>query len=162
MAQLYEKHPDEVRVVFRHFPLPSHPLSLTAAYASEAAGVQGKFWDMSEKIFAEQGNWAALTPEQFEPWLVDQAKALGLDEAKFKEDLQSKAIQDKVQQAQQRALDIGLPGTPFLVINGRPYQGPMDLASLELIIDLFKLEKRQFTYCPPMQIDPKKQYIATI
>lgn len=162
LTQLYEKHPDEVRTVFRHFPLPSHPLALKAAYASEAAGLQGKFWEMEELIFAQQGNWGAMTDEQFQDWVIEQAETLELDGEKFLDDMNSQAVTEKVDAAQQRALEIGLPGTPFLLINGQPYDGSRDLGSLESIMELFKLEKRQITYCPPMQIDPTKQYIATI
>lgn len=162
LTQLYEKHPDEVRTVFRHFPLPSHPLALKAAHATEAAGLQEKFWEMEELIFAQQGNWGAMTEVQLETWLVEQAETLEMDGAKFLEDMNSQAVIEKVEAAQQRALEIGLPGTPYLLINGQPYDGARDLGSLESILELFKLEQRQITYCPPMQIDPAKQYIATI
>jgi cyclophilin family peptidyl-prolyl cis-trans isomerase len=162
LAQLVEKHPDEVRVVFRYFPLPSHQLALPAAYAAEAAGVQGKFWEMHDKIFASQAEWVSLTPEQFKPWVEDQAQALGLDKAKFSQDMSSQAVMDKVNAAQKHGQDIQIPGTPLVLLNGQYYQGPRDLQSFESILGLFQLKDRQFTYCPPMQIDPKKQYIATL
>jgi len=162
LAQLHEKYPEDVRLVYRHFPLPSHSLSVPAAVAAEAAGKQGKFWEMSEHIFATQSDWAAMTADQFNSWVVEQASSLGLDITQFQNDLKSQEILDKVKAAQQNGIDSGIPGTPFLLINGLRYEGPRDLANLEAILKLFVLANRQFTYCPPMQIDPQKQYIATI
>lgn len=162
LAQLAEKHPQEVLVVYRHFPLPSHELALLGAQAAEAAGLQGKFWEMHDKIFAEQGAWAGFTPQQFQQWLVDQAQPLELDKDRFAKDMLSEPVVSKVQAAQKHGIDAQIPGTPFLLLNGQIYQGPRDLGNLEAIMNLFTLKDRQFTYCPPMQIDPQKQYTATL
>jgi cyclophilin family peptidyl-prolyl cis-trans isomerase len=162
LAQLAEKYPQDVRVVFRHFPLPSHSLALPAAQAAEAAGVQGKFWQMHDAIFAGQAEWASLTADQFNEWAVKKAEELGLNKDKFVSDMNSATIVDKVKAAQEHGSSIGIPGTPFMLLNGQIYQGPRDLASLEVILNLFQLEDHQFTYCPPMVIDPKKSYTATL
>jgi len=162
LAQLYEKHPDDVRLVYRHFPLPGHSLSISTAAAAEAAGRQGKFWEMSEHIFATQEEWAGLPEDQFATWAAEQAKTLGLDVEKFQADMQSQAVRDKVKAAQDYGIKTEIPGTPFLLLNGLRYDGPRDVASLESILALFKLQDRQFTYCPPAQINPAKQYIAVI
>jgi cyclophilin family peptidyl-prolyl cis-trans isomerase/protein-disulfide isomerase len=164
LEELQKKYPDDVRLVFRHFPLPSHNLALLAAQATEAAGIQGKFWEMHNRLFEQQGAWAGMTNDQFVEWLGTQAGDLQLDAAKFSTDLQSDAVTKKVKDAQDHAVKIGLPGTPFILVNGGmfPDSLPRDLASFESILDLYRLEERQFTYCPPMQIDPAKQYIATL
>lgn len=162
LSEFVEKHPDDVLVVFRHFPLPSHPLAIQAAAASEAAGLQGEFWEMHDRIFAGQSAWNEMTPEQFAVWLEGQANEMGLDEAKFIEDMTSTAVVDKVKAAQQKGIETQIPGTPFLLLNGQIYQGPRDLGNLEAIFQLFKLKDKQYTYCPPMQIDINKQYIATL
>ncbi len=162
LRQLTAKYPDEVRVVFRHFPIPGHPLAKLGAVAAEAAGTQGMFWEMHDLVFAGQQTFASMTEEQFKSWLVDQAAGLGLDEAQFVKALDSQAVIEKVEQAQQHGLTIGIPGTPFVLINGLPYQGPRDLASLESILNLVKMESNQFTYCPPMIIETGKEYTATI
>ncbi len=162
LTKLVEKHPEDVRVVFRHFPLPSHQHSLRAAYAAEASGLQGKFWEMANRIFAEQSTWYEMTDAQFQKWLEDQAAALGLEKARFIEDMQSQTVVDKVKAAQQHGIDIKIPGTPLVLVNGQPYQGPRDVKSFEALMGLFQLQSRQYTYCPPMQIDPKKQYTATL
>lgn len=164
LAQLQEKHPEDIRVVFRHYPLPSHPLSVQAAQATEAAGVHGKFWEMHDAIFAGQSTWGAMTAEQFQTWLEAQAQALGLDAQKFTSDMNSAEVQKKVADSQQHALNIGIPYTPFLLVNGKMYPEnlPRDITSMELFMQMFQVEKRQFTYCPPMQIDTNKQYAATL
>ncbi len=159
---LFQKYPDDIQVIFRHFPLPSHPLAKKGAHASEAAGLQGKFWEMHSLIFAGQQTTSAMTEEQFDNWLVEQAQSLDLDKEKFIQDMASQPVIDKVEQAQKHGLEIGIPGTPLVLINGQPYQGPRDVASFEAILGLFKLEDRQFTTCPPMIIDTKKEYIATL
>lgn len=162
LKELVEKHPDEVQLVFRHFPLPNHPLALTSAYAAEAAGRQDKFWEMENILFLQQSTWSALTEAQFVEWVGNQAKDLGLDTNRFSADMKDPAVIEKVKAAQQHALNVKIPGTPFVLIDGRQYDGPRDLTSLESILELLRLEDRQFTYCPPMQIDPSKEYIATL
>lgn len=160
LAQLVEKYPEDVRVVYRHFPLNMHELAIPAAEAAEAAGIQGKFWEMHDLIFEKQDEWSVMTPEQFQTWLEEQVASLELDVEKFKADMGSEAVVNKIKEAQQHGSDIGLPGTPFLLINGRPFQG--DQAQLESILGLLKLEDHQYTYCPPMVIDPQKEYLAIV
>jgi cyclophilin family peptidyl-prolyl cis-trans isomerase len=162
LAQLHQTYPQEVRVVFRHFPLPGHDKSLLAAQATEAAGKQGKFFEMHDYLFANQATWTAMSVEEFNTWLKTQAPTLGLNGDQFNADFASPEIVQKVTQAQQDGQKMGIPGTPFILINGKPYQGPRDLENLTAIVKLFDLQKRQFDQCPPMTIDPSKQYVATI
>jgi cyclophilin family peptidyl-prolyl cis-trans isomerase/protein-disulfide isomerase len=162
LSELVEKHPDDVQVIFRHFPLPSHVLAVPAAVATEAAGLQGEFWEMHDRIFAAQSEWTSMPAEEFAEWLKGQAVEMGLDEAKFAEDFEGSTLNEKVKADQQKGIEVQIPGTPFMVLNGQIYQGPRDLGNLEAILQLFNLKDQQFTYCPPMQIDVAKQYIATL
>jgi len=162
LKQLYDEHPEDVRIVFRHFPLPGHPLAMMAAYATEAAGEQDMFWEMHDLIFSQQQSFASMSEDQFAEWLVEQAADLGLDETQFGETMNSQAVTEKVKSAQHHGLTIGIPGTPFLLLNGLPYQGPRDLANLKSILKLMELEDQQFTLCPPMLLDPDKEYTALI
>lgn len=162
MAQLHEQFPDNLQIVYRHFPLTQHDKAFLGAQATEAAGLQGKFWELHELIYKEQSNWVAMTTQDFQTWLVGQAAALGLDKAKFAADLLSEPIVQKVKKAQEDAQRAELGGTPTLLINGRPYSGPPDADSLSAIIKLIQLEKRQYTSCPDMTIDMNKQYLATV
>jgi cyclophilin family peptidyl-prolyl cis-trans isomerase len=165
LAQLQSEHPDDIRIVYRHFPLESiHDKAALAAQASEAAGIQGQFWPMHDLLFERQADWSAMTVEQFQEWLIERAKELDLDESQFEKEMLNTEIVDKIQATWQRGQEIGLPGTPFLLINGQiwPNNLPMNATNIKSIIELQRLEKRQFTSCPPLQVDPSKQYIATI
>ncbi len=159
---------NRVNVVVRHFPLTSiHDRAMVAARAAEAAGVQGKFFEMHDALFQNQATWGAqgFTVEQFDPYILDLAKQLGLDVTKFEQDYRSDAIQAKLDQAYNDATEkIGLSGTPsvFIVINGIPYKGPYDYNSLKGILDLIDYDKSTYKQCPPMVIDASKQYTATI
>jgi len=163
MAQLKADYPDDVRFVYRHYPLASiHDKALLATQASEAAGLQGKFWEMHDFLFANFNNWAQLPAAEFPDWLVENATDLGLDMEQFEADMTSEAIVAIAQEAWEYGQSIGIPGTPFIAINNIPYQGSMDYDSFVRILEANKLTDRQYTECPPMIIDPLKQYIATI
>jgi len=163
LNKLLEKHPEEVRTVFRHFPLPNHDKALLAAQAVEAAGKQDyqKFFELKDFLFTEQKNWSGLTTAEFESWLMENIDQFGLNNEQFKNDLNSEEIVKKVKEAQDSAVAIGLPGTPFMLYNHIPYS-PSDYAGLEGLLKLVELEDRQFTECPPNVIDPGKSYTATL
>jgi cyclophilin family peptidyl-prolyl cis-trans isomerase len=168
LAQLEKDFSNDLRVVYRHFPLigtpeqPFHDKAAISAQAAEAAGVQGQFWEMYELLMSHQGEWASLTPEQFQTWVIEQASTLGLDVSKFEIGLTSEEIVSKVQAAWDRGVEIGIPGTPFMLLNGAPYNSGLDYYTLSSVIELTRLQDRQFTDCPPMVIDPAKQYFATL
>jgi len=163
LAQLKAENPDTLRVVYRHFPLTSiHDKAALAAQASEAAGLQGHFWEMHDLLFQQQRTWTGLSVEAFETWVIEQAGLLGLDEKQFTADMLSPEIAALAQAAWDEGVEIGIPGTPYLLINDRVYDGPKDYWSLTAILDLISLEKRQFTSCPEVVIRMDKEYIATI
>jgi len=163
LAQLQKQYPNDVRVVYRHFPLMSiHPNAAISAQAAEAAGAQGKFWEMHDLLFERQSEWSRLDNNAIQTWLSEQAVELGLDKARFEADLNSQANVDLAKAAWDEGQKIGLPGTPFLVINGSPYSGPLSYGNLDAIVRTTLLEPHQFTSCPPMTIDQNKQYFATL
>lgn len=164
-------HPDEFRVVYRHFPLNIHDKAKISAQAAEAAGLQGKFWEMHDFLLAEENwqTWTSLTPADFETWITEQAASLGMDSNRFQRDMTSAETAAKIDQAYQSALDLGLNSTPsmFFFINGELIfvpadQVPYDPATLDIIIDLTKMKDKQYSECPPVVIDPKKDYTATL
>ncbi|HUF39292.1 MAG TPA: peptidylprolyl isomerase [Anaerolineales bacterium] len=163
LAQLKADYPDDVRVVFRHFPLvTNHDKAALASIAAEAAGAQGRFWEMHDLLFARQTEWAAMGPDAFKIWVTDRAVELGLNVVQFDADLESPALAGLAQTAYEEAIAAGVPGTPFLLINGRIYSGPTDYDNLSVIVRLYKLQERQYRSCPPMIIDPARAYLATI
>lgn len=162
LAQLQKQYPQDIRIVYRHFPLNIHDKALLATQAAEAAGLQHKFWEMHDLLFARRAEWTGLEPAEFEQWLAGRAGELELDVEKFQQDLTSDALVKLAQDAYDRNAAVGMPGTPFLVINGYPYNGPLDKASLDATLQLVLLERRQYPDCPPMAIDASKQYYATL
>lgn len=109
--QIIQKDGGQVKFVYRHFPLPQHPLAFKAAQAAEAANLQGKFWIYRDKLFDEQEN---LKDESFS--LI--AKDLGLDVSKFNKDIDSTEVIKKVQLDADDAKKLNLPGTPSFFVNG--------------------------------------------
>jgi len=159
------KYPQDVRIVYRHFPLTSiHDKATLSAQAAEAAGAQGKFWEMHDLLFEKQVDWADLPVEEFQLWLVEQGRELELDIEQFNQDLNSAETIGTVQAAVIHGAEVGLPGTPFLLVNGRiwPNNLPLSPVYISAIIELELLERRQFTQCPPLTIDPSRQYMATM
>jgi len=163
LIRLREELPEDVRLVFRHFPLESlHDKANLAAQAAEAAGAQGKFWQMHDALFLQQEAWVNLSEAEFKDWLVAQAQALALDVQTFTADLVSQSTVDVVRQAYDAALATGLDSTPSLVIDGQYYEGAKDWWTLASFVRLIQLESRHFSACPPQQTAARKQYIATL
>ena len=163
LDQLLDEHPREVRVVSRIFPLIAvNDKAALAAQSAEAAAEQDRFWEIHQLLYEQQENWITLSVADFEQWLGAQVSALGMDVAQFQTDLKREDIVAKVQTAWESGQKIGLPGTPLILINGQIYGGPRDYTSLNDILQLIVLGKRQYTSCPTVTVQPNKQYIATL
>jgi cyclophilin family peptidyl-prolyl cis-trans isomerase/protein-disulfide isomerase len=162
LERLLEENPKDLRLVFRHYPLSVHDKAALATQAAEAAGLQGKFWEMHDLLFEKSSEWIDLTVADFQDWLIGQAPGLGLDVDQFTSDLTSTAMVKLAKEAFDKNLAIGMPGTPFIMINGRYYNGLLDYGNLQAVISIVLLEKRQFSDCPPMTIDPGKDYFAIV
>ena len=135
LDQLSKTYGDKVRVAFKHNPLGFHQRALPAALAAEAAGKQGKFWEMHDKLFANQKD---LTDENFEAW----AKELGLDVGQFKKDMADPKLKEKITSDQKVGAPIGVTGTPAFFINGRPLEGAQPFDAFKRIIDEELAHKR--------------------
>ena len=161
--QLLQENPDKVRVVERMFPLIAvNDKAAIAAQAAEAAAEQGKYWEVRDLLYKQQADWTVLPVADFEPWITAQAASLGLDVEQFKTDLKREDIAGRVQKAWNDGQKMGLPGTPLVILNGQIYGGPRDYNSLNDIMQLIVLGKRQFTACPPVTVQTNKQYLATL
>lgn len=159
---LFKDYPDDVRVIFRSFPLNSiHPNASLASQAAEAAGLQGKFWEMHTKLFGNQETWSPMGTEDFTAWLTTTAKELELNVDQFTTDLTSEAVVQKVTEATNKATEIGLGGTPTLFINGY-YMGNLDYYTMENFLKVYDFEATMYTECPNWVIDTEKNYQATI
>jgi protein-disulfide isomerase len=105
-----------------------HNRAMPAALAAEAAGKQGKFWEMHDKLFE---NMRDLTDENFDKW----AGEIGLDVGKFKKDMQDPALKKKIEQQQQQGNVLGARGTPAFFINGRFLSGAQPVPAFKALID---------------------------
>jgi cyclophilin family peptidyl-prolyl cis-trans isomerase len=170
MEKLSEQYPDQVQVVFRHLPLigtperPFHDKAALGAQAAEAAGLQGQFWEMHDLLFAKQGEWASLVPEEFQSWLLEQADSLGLKVTQFEKDLTSEALVKAANDAWGFAQANGMTFTPLVLVNNQPWPSslPISLENLAAIVELEMLKDRQFSTCPPMEVDQDQQYFAIL
>lgn len=163
LAELRAEYSEDLCLVYRPLPLEElHDKAKLAAQAAEAAGAQGQFWLMHDLLFARQGDWVGLSGDDFQGWLTAQAGELDLDAGQFATDLVSPEIAAAVQQAYDEAVDLGLDGTPTLVINGHYYEGIKDKWTLATFVELIKLEQRHFHECPPIEIDTRKDYTAML
>ncbi len=116
VQQALAAYPTQVRLAFKHYPLTSiHPQAMDAALAAVAAQRQGRFWEMHEKLFANQ---RALGRDQ----LLQYARELGLDLPRFEADLASPEVKAQVTADIQLARRAGVRGTPTIFVNGRLLQ----------------------------------------
>ena len=116
-----------LRRVFRHFPVrSSHPRAWAAACAAEAAALQGRFWEMHELLFADQGRLE-------DPHLWERARELGLDLERFDADRRSDAVGDRVRRDFQSGVRAGVVTTPSLFYEGRLYAGQLDAGAMSAL-----------------------------
>jgi len=130
LKELQQRYGERLALVYRHLPLGMHPFAQTAAEAAEAAGAQGKFWEMHDRLFTHQ---AQMAPAQL-PML---AQELGLDAARFEADLGEHRHRERIAAQAQEGKAAGASGTPSFFINGERYQGDSDRESLTAAIEKY-------------------------
>ncbi len=113
--QLQKQH--NLRVIFREFPLAMHAHAREAAYAAEAAGLQGRFWQMHDLLFKEQQAWS--NAPDVRGLFTAYAGMLQLDVEQFKRDIDSPAVVQTVQADQQRGAGLGVQTTPTIFLNNQ-------------------------------------------
>lgn len=135
VKQLEKEYGDRVKFVMRHFPLTEvHPNALPAAYASEAASAQGKFWEMHDMLFEHQKDWD--TSANAKTIFLSYAKNLGLDTAKFESDMSSSAVADFVAGQQSGGNLAGIDSTPTFFLNGRKIPNPRSYDEFKAAIEV--------------------------
>lgn len=165
VEQLLAEFPEDVRLVFRHFPLPNHPLSLVTVQAVEAAGLQGKYFEFSDFLLANQDAFSAMDTTAFADWVAGEAEKQGLNKEKFISDMNSDAIVQKAKGYQDAATQAGVSYTPFIMVNGRTYMNALDLTNignLRFLVQLFTRQAEQFTECPPAVLKAGADYQVTV
>lgn len=133
LAKLREQFPDEVRILFRHRPLPMHPLARSAAKATIAADRQGKFWRMHDFLFDLKG-----APD--ERVMKKAVKRLKLDKRRFDRDVASPATEAVIVEDERIATEFAVQGTPTFFVNGRRLSGAQPFEQFQKLV-LEELQK---------------------
>lgn len=124
LESLVDEYPDSIQLIFRHFPINSkHRQAALAAEAAEAAGAQGKFWEMHDMLFAHQDQLSFENLRRF-------ARLLRLDGERFDHSLMGHRYRSEVQRDLLSGIQDGVKATPSLFLNGQRYDGLRDRASL--------------------------------
>ena len=131
VKSVVEKNKDKVYFVFRHYPLPSHQNARIAAQACEAAGIQGKFWEMHDLLFTNQSAWSESSNAK--EIFTDYASQLGLNVDQFKDDLGK--VNDSINKDYTLGNQAGIDSTPTFFINGKKYPGVIQADEFQSIID---------------------------
>ena len=126
LDEVFEKNKDKVKVYFKNMPLQFHEMAEPAALAALAAGEQGKFWEFHDKLFSS----AQLNPQT----INTIGRDLGLDMAKFDNDLKSPMLRQKLGKDMSDAQKAGVTGTPTVYINGRKLK-QRSLQGFQMMID---------------------------
>jgi protein-disulfide isomerase len=136
MKELISIYGSRIKFVFRNYPLaiPAHDKAYEAAVAAEAAGLQGRFWDMQNLLFTNQQAWSS-NPDYRKVW-EDYASRIGLDVERFKTDMAGLVAKERVNADMQRARALNINSTPSIFINGVaiPYE-QMTVETMRQVID---------------------------
>ena len=120
-----------------------HEFACACARGAEAAGIQGKFWEMEHEIYSQTDDKGQFMPKRdlTDPGLEAKATKVGLDLSKWKEDQGSEPIMAKISDDVETGVHVGIESTPTLFVNGRKISGGKDVKTLEKYLDLAKKGK---------------------
>jgi len=118
LEQMHTEFGDRLQITFREFPLvPTHQHAMAAASAAEAAALQGKFWEMHDLLYENQKAWHEVFDVR--PIFEGYAKQIGLDVERYKRDVNSEVVAQRILQDGKRGHYLGVKGTPSVFLNGR-------------------------------------------
>ena len=135
LKQMEAEFGDKVRVTFREFPLVTlHQHAMAAASAAEAAGLQGKFWEMHDLLYDRQEKWK--TQFDVRPIFEGYAREIGIDVERYKRDVNSDLVEQRIFNDGRRGHSLGVKGTPTVFMNGRevPFDQLMPIEKLRTTI----------------------------
>lgn len=135
LRRLRQAYGDDIRIVWKHNPLPFHDRAMPAARASQCAHAQDRFWPMHDALFASPD---ALSDDA----IMEAATSLGLDEGAFRACLVDTTTNERIQADVKLAMELGARGTPSFFINGRSLQGAQPYEAFAALIDE-ELRKRR-------------------
>ncbi|MBN1486500.1 MAG: thioredoxin domain-containing protein [Anaerolineae bacterium] len=117
-----------VRLVYRHFPLSFHDKAIVTAEATEAAGAQGKFWEMHDIVFARKAEWEQLSEDDAREKLIEFAEELDLDVEQFTKDMEEGTYLEKIEAQSAESQQLQLPGTPTFIFNNIMFPSDLGLS----------------------------------
>jgi protein-disulfide isomerase len=118
LKKLAAQYDSRIALTFREFPLaPIHPNATEAARAAEAAGLQGQFWQVHDRLYDYQAAWSDSS--NVRSVFAQYATDMGLDAARLRRDMDSQPVTDRIVADQRRAVSLGVTGTPTLFLNGK-------------------------------------------
>lgn len=134
VLKIQKEFKDTLSFSYRHFPLSQiHQNALIASKASEAAGMQKKFWEMHDMLFENQSEWS--TSGNAKDIFIGYAKKIGLDVIKFSSDIDSKEIEAKIKKSYEDGSILGVNATPTFFINGKNIKSPTNYDDFKKMID---------------------------
>ncbi len=134
LEKLEHDYGNRLVVLFRQHPLKKHRYALEAARAAEAAGLQGKFWEMHDTLYRNRDTW--VSADYVRPYLNGYATDLGLDVDRFKADMDGAEVTRRIAADQERGESLSIDRTPVLFINGKLIASTArDEKSLRAVID---------------------------
>jgi len=134
VKSLLELYPNQLKLVFKHFPLTSiHPNAVPSAKAAEAAGRQDKFFEMADLLYERQGEWSNLPDPTAK--FREYAQQLGLDINKFNTDMNDEAIAQAIEAQRNEGINNGVNSTPTFYIEGKKIENPGDISGFQKYID---------------------------
>jgi protein-disulfide isomerase len=117
LEKLEHDYGNQLALVFREHPLKMHRYALDAARAAEAAGLQGRFWEMHDSLYRNRATW--VPADYVRPYLNDYATELRLDVDRFKTDMDGEEVAKRIAADQDRGESLGIDRTPVLFVNGQ-------------------------------------------
>lgn len=121
IKEVTDNYKDKVAFIFRNNPLTAiHPNARAGSAAAEAAGLQGKYWDMHDALYENQTNWSSAAVDKRTDMFVAYASQIGVkDKEKFKKDMESKAVNDKIDFDLALGKRVPVSGTPTILLNNK-------------------------------------------
>ncbi len=161
IGELMRNHED-LRFVFRPLPLigvmDKAEISTQAALAADG---QGKFWAMYDLLFTKHDEWANLRTGEFEAWVMREAAHAGLDADQLRAEIKAGETASRMHSLYEAAKELQIAAVPLILINGAPFY-LLDYRNISEAVGMILLGRKQFTECPPFEIDLAKRYTAAI
>ena len=117
MKKLMDEYKDDLRIVYRHFPLPQHKKAVDASKASEAAGRQGKFWEMHDLLYEKQDDWS--TSGNVKGKLLEYTESLGINKDQYEKDFESDETLQSIKNDEAEGYALRINSTPTFYVNGK-------------------------------------------